>query len=257
MLIIREEQMKAFEDVALRNFENEMVEHIQQFAPQQSEIIGEPGVRKVVKLGIDRAGNYDFTNKGPVRFYLELMFMLGSDFDTDPQYPWVAEILNDQNIKDQMARAESLYNKFAEYAEKVLEPKNIYEKEALHRITRQRLKDFPMLEDSFENDVTRWLWEIYPEKCNYVGEPALTELVQNARLEANNYGINFCPGTTLVALALFAFGHGCLSDPQFPWIAETLSDNSIVNPEEKAEKILLKMKSYCDNALGMMTDKRK
>jgi hypothetical protein len=247
--------MKAFEDAALRDFENEMVEHIQEYAPQQSEIIGETGVREVVKLGMDRAALYNFSNKGPVRFYLELMIMFGSDFDTDPQYPLMAEILNDQNITDQMERSDTLFNKVMEFTETVVGPENSYEKEALRKLTHQRLKDVPMLEASFDNDVTKWLWGIYPEKCNYIGEPALIELIQYARLEAKNYGINFAPGTTLVALAIFAFGHGCLTDPQYPWIVETLNDTTIVEQDLKIEKLLETMKKYFDQSLALMENK--
>lgn len=95
MLIIRKETMEVFEEALLRNFEDEMVQHIKQFTPRHSEIIGEQCVRQVAKMGIERARQYGLTNRGPVRFYIELMFMLGSNFDTDPQYPWAGEILND------------------------------------------------------------------------------------------------------------------------------------------------------------------
>ena len=44
-------------------------------------------MRREIRFGLERAGSYGFTIRGPVRFYIELMVRLGCDFDTDPPYP--------------------------------------------------------------------------------------------------------------------------------------------------------------------------
>ena len=88
MWTIRQEQAEAFRQNALQKFEDEMVEHLQGFASGHWMVIGEKTGRLVIQLGLKNAGQYGFTNRGPVRFYIELMFMFGSYFDTDPQYPW-------------------------------------------------------------------------------------------------------------------------------------------------------------------------
>ena len=88
MLEIREEQMAVFDQAARKSFEDEMVQHLAEFVPKQCEVIGEQQVRKVIQLGIERARIYSLTIRGPVRFYIELMFVFGSDFDTDPLLSW-------------------------------------------------------------------------------------------------------------------------------------------------------------------------
>ncbi len=86
MLKMRPAQMAAFREAASRSFENEMVEHGKKFVPLLSEEIGEDQLRLAVRRTIERSDYYGFTLKGPIRLCVELMFLFGSDFDTDPQY---------------------------------------------------------------------------------------------------------------------------------------------------------------------------
>lgn len=94
MLIIRKEQMKAFENDALRRFEDEMVVHSKEFTPRLCKVIGDEQLRVALRQTMERADTYGFTNRGPIRLYIELMFLYGNDFDTDPQYPSLGKVLN-------------------------------------------------------------------------------------------------------------------------------------------------------------------
>ena len=191
MLEIREEQLTAFEQASLKNFEDQMAEHLKEFTPQHCEVIGEPGVRHVIRLGMARAKkNYRLSNQGPVRFYIELMFMFGSDFDTDPLLPWVAEILNDKTTPDQMVRAGRLYGTFLDYVEKVAGPDNHYVKTALRRAGEQRFEDLRIPSEDFENEMLARLKTNYPQKCEYVGESALRELIPLGRALARKYAVS-------------------------------------------------------------------
>jgi hypothetical protein len=58
-----------------------------------------------VRKGIERAAGYNFTLRGPLRFYVEAMLSFGSDFNTDPQLAWAVEVLNDASEPDELSRA--------------------------------------------------------------------------------------------------------------------------------------------------------
>ncbi len=111
MLVIRREQMDLFQQVTMRSFEKDMILHVHEFAPRHCQVIGDEMVRQTVRLGIQRAITYGFTNHGPARFYIEMMFMFGSAFDTDPQMPWTLESLKGEEYMDQMDRSKLLYNR--------------------------------------------------------------------------------------------------------------------------------------------------
>ena len=101
MFQVRAAQLKVFEEDARRRFENEMVLHSRKFSPRLCEVIGEDQLRVVARQAIRRAAAYEFTYRGPIRLFLELMFLFGSDFDTAPQYPALAKALVDsQSIVD-------------------------------------------------------------------------------------------------------------------------------------------------------------
>src|SRR5687767_9297821 len=103
MLRIRSEQITVFAEAALRNFEDRMVAHLENFAPNHSKILSEDEMRVVIRHGIKKAEDHGFTSERSIRIYTELMLMLGSSFDTDPQLPWAAELLSDEEITDELA----------------------------------------------------------------------------------------------------------------------------------------------------------
>lgn len=219
MLIIRAAQLKAFEEAALRRFEKEMVAHLRQLAPQHCNAVGEEGLYQVVRTGFKRATNYGLTNRGPVRFYLDLMMMLGSDFDTDPQYPWAAALLKDSAIPDQMDRAERLYEKAMDYSAKVFGQGYEQEKAAVRRAGLVKYEDFAA---GSVGELVKYFKKVFPEKVRYLGEPPMLALAARARTLSEQHQLTPERGPAVLAGLMFAFGHGVTTDPQFPWVAATL-----------------------------------
>jgi len=247
MLVMRDQQMQAFVQNAKRQFEAETVGHISEFAPRQFEILGEKTVRQVVSLGIERADKYGFTNRGPVRFYIELMFMFGSGFDTDPQYPWATEVLSGLDPADQMTRADQLYQRTMRYIEMVAGQDREYERQALNRIVGPSPVALTFSgEDT--SGIAPFFRKVYPQKCEYLGDSILEDLVQRGISSAGAYSRSSRAAMIFAGL-MFIFGHGCLSDPQFPWIANTLEKDAPGDADGKIEQLYSKTRIYLENAL--------
>jgi hypothetical protein len=242
--------MAAFGDAALANFENQMVKQLQSFTPKHCEVIGDGGVRNVIRLGIERAEIHHLTNRGPVRFYIELMFMLGSDFDSDPQLPWVARILDDPNTPDEMARARSLYDKTMEYLDQVAGPEYRYAKEALRRAKQLKPEDLAIARQGFEANLLGHLNRFYPQKFKFVGEAALRSLVPRAMELAKEYSMASNSGLVLLIGLAFTLGHGFAADPQFPWIESTLKNDQIADPDKRVERLYSKSMTYLGKVLA-------
>lgn len=100
--------MEAFEEVALRNFEDWMVVHLNKFFPNHCEALGDSGVREAIQYGTQQAESYDIVTERDVCKYIDLMFALGRDFDTDPDFAWAHEILHDETIEDGRERIDQL-----------------------------------------------------------------------------------------------------------------------------------------------------
>lgn len=251
MLRIRREQMKVFQGVALQNFEDEMVAHGKKFSPKMCEMIGDEQVHVAVHGAIERSFTYGFTNRGPARFFVEMAFHFGSHFDTDPQYPWASEILKDKHTLDQMKRSERLYEKVKDYLEKVCGPKNVNARNALTNLSAKARKSF----SSSPNDTSAMIQamtQVYPQKAAYVGEANLTRLILEGRNRARASGFNTSRGEVLTMSLMFAFGHGCMDDPLYPWIERTWKGLQGVEAEGRVKALESKTLVYVDNTVAYL-----
>jgi hypothetical protein len=106
MLTIRQAQFAAFSQAELRKFENWMVAHLRKFFPDQCTALEEAKLIETIQYGIRRAATYEIKIKRDVCKYIDLMIILGRDFDSDGRYLWLSQILSrriDSDIKMRVA----------------------------------------------------------------------------------------------------------------------------------------------------------
>lgn len=254
MLKIRESQKQVLEEAASRNFEGELIQHIKEFAPKHSEVIGDRGVREVVQTGIKRARQYGFTKRGPIRFYVELMFMFGSDFDTDFQLPWAAGVLKNDLIEDEMQRADILHEQMLEYVRQIAGEDNRFATEALNRLSKSQMENFKFAAGDFDTQAIFGLRDIYPQKCEYLGEDLLKELIRRGKESARKFSVTSEQGTALFVALMFALGHGFADDPLFPWVKTTMGDEKIGDPNQRAERLEKRMRTYLDQVIKYLEE---
>lgn len=235
MLAIRAEQMKTFEQAAMRRFEDEMVVHSKDLSPRLCEVIGDEQLRVALRSAINRAMTYGFSNRGPIRLFIEMMFFCGSGFDTDPQYPKVGEILRASG--DQMQRAERIHEGYLEYLDKVSGPGAANVHKALRDLEFFARSPISFTAENFVSGMLREMHTIFPKKTDFVGGEGLTALIQEGMAEAHKYGFNTVRANALIVVLMFAFGHGCTEDPLYPWISNTLRDERIVDSEARVARL--------------------
>ena len=240
--------MLAFEQAALRRFEDEMVAHSRAFSPRLCEIIGEEQLRLALRRAMARAGGYGFTYRGPIRLFIELMFLFGSAFDTDSQYPWAGKILHASD--DQMQRAEQLCDKTLDYQERVSGPNAVNTRRALAELSVLARQHTTISSADLVGSVLKEMNRIFPHKAAYVGEEGLKALIREGSTEALRYRFPTARGEALLVVLMFAFGHGCTSDPLYPWIARTLKDERIIEPSARAERLQKKAVTWLDHVLA-------
>lgn len=97
MVTIRNSQMDSFGDDM---FERALLEHVNQFFPDHCAAVGPEQLREVVLSGVQAAKNYGLTEAPDVCQYIDLMFIFGRDFDTNPDFPWAKQILTDESLQD-------------------------------------------------------------------------------------------------------------------------------------------------------------
>lgn len=248
MLKIRSEQMKVFAEAARLRFEDEMMAHSKEFSPRLCGLIGDDQLRVAVRKSMEHASSYGFTLRGPIRLYIELMFLCGSSFDTDPQYTLVGEILKAPG--DQMLRAEKIYQGVLDYQEKVAGPNNINVRHALEALSSFARMPITFNVHNFAEEMFEEMTHIFPQRAAYVGGDGLIALIREGRAEARKYGFPTVGGEAMIVALMFAFGHGCTDDPLYPWIRLTLKDKRIKDSAARAKRLEKKATTWLEHVLS-------
>ena len=181
MLIIRKEQIDVFKEISIKNFEKTLVLHVQSVAPEIANIAGESNIRHVVQVGMQQAFNYGFSYQGTVRFYIDLMLLLGYGFHDDPQFPWVSKILNSSDSRGQMFRAKQLFVFLNDYLDTVYGTQNIYLTEAISRFNTLSMIDTEYYRINGHQEFLDKIKFIYPQKFEYLGDQPLLELIDESK----------------------------------------------------------------------------
>lgn len=225
-----------------------MVAHLAGFSPPLFKTLGEAQMRVAVRFGVDRAAAHDFTLRGPVRLYLEMMLLFGSHFETDPQYPWAAELLKNRDV-EQMQRAESLYEKTVDYREKVVGPDDAYALKALRNISMLAQQPLLIPSEEFVAYMRQEIARAYPQKAAYVGPEGIDALIRKGMDGARRQRFSTTRGAALIVVLMLAFGHGCGADPLYPWINKTFKDESLIDPEARAKRLEKKALTWLEHVL--------
>lgn len=241
MSVLRISGTDRFLDLSHRAFTDEMVVRLGALSPLLAQTLGDARLRAMIHLGIARAHDHGFGLRGPVRLYLELMVLLGSSFDRDPQYPWAAEILAEY-AADPMRCAQRLHVHAMDYLEELDGPDDAYLIGALSKLGAAArggptdLSPLPasLSEDRFIPEMLRVITEVHPVRAAYIGRAGLEALIRRGILDARFHGVATPRGTALLIALMSTLGHGCAEDPQYPWIAETLSEPGLSESDQDA-----------------------
>jgi hypothetical protein len=98
MLVIRDEQMRAFAAQACKEFEDERAPDLKQRFPNAFERLQEPGVHRLVARAILRARQFGLNSESDVGDLLDLMLLLGESFCDDPEFEFECSPLRDQDL---------------------------------------------------------------------------------------------------------------------------------------------------------------
>ena len=110
MLRIHKEQMDILGEYMMKKFEDYMVVHLRQRFAEQLKDTPEEAIRTIVQKGISKAKSYGIRIEYDVERYIDLMFILGYDFDTSEKTPWAGELLRNKKIPLR-ERINSIYNR--------------------------------------------------------------------------------------------------------------------------------------------------
>lgn len=240
MLIINDNQINEFKAAALKNFEEVMVGHVKAFFPNHFKSMKEENIRNTIRYGYSRAKSHGFTTERNVCLYLNNMLVLGSNFDTDPLYPWTYKILHENNIQDSKSRIDHLSDTMEKIFGRIRGARYADINKALLYVHQNADSLYRRVMESDLDDALSIFNDIYPKKFEVVGAPDLKRLTRLGETKAAEYGITVEWCVLAYVIFMFMIGSGFDKDPQFPWAAESLNNPSITRQEDKINKMYRK-----------------
>jgi hypothetical protein len=254
MLKIRTAQFEAFEQAFLKQFEDEMVRGLREFSPEHARGVGEEGLRKVIRRGIERAKRYGFALRGSVRFYIELMIQYGCDFDTDPVLPWATQELQKPSEEAELDRADRLHATAMDYRRAVIGNQYEVEIAAIRRLLAKP-GGYWLHDGLSPRELEVRLQEVHPAKCERAGQAGLLAVIAKGREAARQERLAEDTGGTVMTALMFAFGHGVRTDPQDQWVAAVLAETAGQPARIRTEKLGMRMLAYLSAGLKLLEGK--
>lgn len=250
---ISKASIRALERPRLPGFEERLVKQLQQSAPLESENLGDD-IRPIIREGMRRAERHGLSTRGSVQLYIELMFLLGFDFDSDPQFPWAIEVLEMHDLLPDKTRnkqdwlALDLYHQTIHFMDRVGGPDQEFHRASLHRV-RNLTFDVNAQRSRSDFDLLELLANLHPERFAYAGEDCIRPLIAKGRESAERLSISSADGELVVIVLMFLLGHGILTDPIYPFIRSTIENLDIADADERVERLHAKTMLFVDRTL--------
>lgn len=95
---IREEQLVALQKVQERRLVDRAVAYVRRGHPAVCAALDEGSIRASAETALRKRDAYRFDSEETYLAYLDLMYLLGFDFDEDPGCQWVRQRLTDFSL---------------------------------------------------------------------------------------------------------------------------------------------------------------
>lgn len=247
MLVIRKPQLDALDPIPQIIFEDQLLKHFREHYPQDCRRAGAGQVRKLIRMGVAQAGGHRYMSQREVGYYVNLMLMLGCDFDRDPQIPWMCGQLNNLSIESGLERIQKAFASALHYLGEAFGDNSTYMARALVRV---RDYDLASIAGSSEQELFDLMNRICPQKVKAQGEGPTRALIPLCLRNAASYKICTPSGVATFLTLMFLLGVGFDHDPMYAWAEEALTDRSIATEPARIGRLHDRAIAYVNQVLA-------
>jgi hypothetical protein len=98
LLNIRPEQAEAFRQKSLSEFTAAAIVHLRRDLPEQTAAFSDAQLENRVQGCIPRAKAYGLVTSREVMCFVDVTYLLGENFDSDPDHEWAKTVLTSDNL---------------------------------------------------------------------------------------------------------------------------------------------------------------
>jgi hypothetical protein len=110
MFKFRQQHLDAFEVHVVALFTVRALAHVKAVWPAETAELGDEATEKIVRSALQRATLFGFSSEYDVIRFVDLAFLLGTDFDTNHGVVWTRPILADRSLAP-TAKMDKLYQR--------------------------------------------------------------------------------------------------------------------------------------------------
>lgn len=96
--LVRNEHFEVVQKAVLGDFEERTISFLTRSHPEQARRLGQDGLRELIRYGSARAEQYEIVGEDERSQFIELMLLLGRNFDQESNYGWAQAILKDSRV---------------------------------------------------------------------------------------------------------------------------------------------------------------
>jgi hypothetical protein len=96
--LVRKEHFETLQKAAQGDFETRTMSFLRRTYPERASMLGEGGLRELVQYGSTRAERYQIVGEDERLQFIELMLLLGRNFDQESNCGWAQAILKDPRV---------------------------------------------------------------------------------------------------------------------------------------------------------------
>ncbi len=238
MLTISPSQQRKLSSTLRARYIRELKERLSVRNPELAAAFDEARMQAVVEGAVDAAEHRGFTQRGPIRLYLDLCIAFGSGFVDDPLYPWAREAIGSPDPATQTERAEALFASSNAAFDAVRGKNDEWARAGLESLLQWAQQEQQPPSDRWLGPyIVNTLASLHPQKANHAGDMGLRALVKSAADDCAMHGTNAAHAIMLLSALKFTFGAGCLNDPTYGWMSQILADERAPDPSARFERL--------------------
>ncbi|MDR1662758.1 MAG: hypothetical protein LBR95_10145 [Azoarcus sp.] len=181
--------------------------------------LSEERLREILKTVCAKSeASFGFDQRGPIHGYLDLVWVYGWDFESDPQYQWVIQTKKANEALTQVEQADILFDEMQDYEEAVNGDEFQYRNAFIKNFQVLNVSALPVREATFVPDMLCVLHDLYPQKYERANEQALAQLITEERSKAAGiFGFHKPHHQGLIVILAFLLGHEFHRNPFLDW----------------------------------------
>ncbi|MDC9596867.1 hypothetical protein [Xenorhabdus anantnagensis] len=204
---LNEEQWNILKKHSFNAYIDELVAHCNESYPYLDIKLGKDGLRSALKNAVGKAKNEGFDQRGAVQFYIDMLILFGTGFQTDPQYTWIKTSLDNHAHLGQLEKTSLLYHEITRYLNEVHSEKDEHLKDSIFKFQNINIERLNVQWNTYGINIDDILKHLFPQKHKYIKQDDIKKLIQLGVEKSNQYGIESANQSAFLTLIMFLLGH--------------------------------------------------